>query len=127
MELQIVAKTKGHCTKMKFSIMDFVSKCVQIRRKLQIWSHLLKKSLMENLIFCAVGVFIALSNIQKEPPELFCKRRALKISRYLQKNTVFESILIKQLIFKIATLLKRDLTQAFSCEYSEIFKNINLD
>ena len=36
---------------MKFSIKDFFSKCDQIRRKLQIWSHLLKKSLMENFIF----------------------------------------------------------------------------
>ena len=40
---------------MKFSMKDFSSKCDQIRRKLRIWSHLLKKSLMENLIFCAVG------------------------------------------------------------------------
>ena len=39
--------------KMKFSIKDFFSKCDQIRRKLPIWSHLLKKSLMENFIFCA--------------------------------------------------------------------------
>ena len=39
---------------MKFSIKDLFSKCDQIRRKLQIWSHLLKKSLMENFIFCAV-------------------------------------------------------------------------
>ena len=39
---------------MKFSIKDFFSKCDQIRRKLRIRSHLLKKSLMENLIFCAV-------------------------------------------------------------------------
>ena len=38
----------------KFSINDFFSKCDQIRRKLRIWSHLLKKSLMENFIFCAV-------------------------------------------------------------------------
>ena len=29
--------------KMKFSIKDLFSKCDQIRRKLQIWSHLLKK------------------------------------------------------------------------------------
>ena len=35
---------------MKFSIKDFFSKCDQIRRK----SHLLKKSLMENFIVCAV-------------------------------------------------------------------------
>ena len=39
---------------MKFSIKDFFSKYDQIRRKLRIWSHLLKKSLMENFIFCAV-------------------------------------------------------------------------
>ena len=37
--------------KMKFSIKDFFSKCDQIRRKLRIWSHLLKKSLMENSFF----------------------------------------------------------------------------
>ena len=40
--------------KMKFSIKDFSSKCDQIRRFLRIWPHLLKKSLMENFIFCAV-------------------------------------------------------------------------
>ena len=39
---------------MKFSIKDFFSKRDQIRRKLRIWLHLLKKSLMENVIFCAV-------------------------------------------------------------------------
>ena len=40
--------------KMKFSIKDFFSKYDQIRNFLRIWSHLLKKSLMENFIFCAV-------------------------------------------------------------------------
>ena len=40
--------------KMKFSIKDFFSKCDQVRRKLRIWSHLLKKFLMENFTFCAV-------------------------------------------------------------------------
>ena len=42
--------------KMKFSIKDFFSKCDQIRSFLRIWSHLLKKSIMENFIFCAVLV-----------------------------------------------------------------------
>ena len=37
---------------MKFSMKDFFSKCNQILRKLGIWSYLLKKSLMENFIFC---------------------------------------------------------------------------
>ena len=40
--------------KMKISIMDFFSKCDQIRSFLRIWSHLLKKSLMENFIFCSM-------------------------------------------------------------------------
>ena len=42
--------------KMKFFIKDFFSKCDQIRRELRRWSHLLKKSLMENFIFCAVDL-----------------------------------------------------------------------
>ena len=41
-----------HCTKMKFSVKDFFGKCYQIRSLLRIWSHLLKKPLMENFIFC---------------------------------------------------------------------------
>ena len=46
--------------KMKFSI-DFFSKCDQIRRKLRICSHLLKKSATENLIFCAVQDLLAIT------------------------------------------------------------------
>ena len=40
--------------KMKFSIKDFFSKCDKLRIKLHIWWRLLKKSLMENFIFCVV-------------------------------------------------------------------------
>ena len=39
---------------MKFSINNFFGKCDQIREELWIWSQLLRKSLMENFIFCAV-------------------------------------------------------------------------
>ena len=45
---------------MKFSIKDSVSKYDQIRRELTdeiLNPHLLKKCLMENLIFCAVKVY----------------------------------------------------------------------
>ena len=41
---------------MKFFIKDFFSKCDQMRKRLRIWSHLLKKSLVENFILCAVHV-----------------------------------------------------------------------
>ena len=56
--------------KMKFSIKDFFSNCDQIRRNLRIWSHLMKKSLMENFIFCAVLVVL---NLLKSQPITFSK------------------------------------------------------
>ena len=40
---------------LEFSIKNFISKCDQICRKLRVWSHLLKKSLMENFTFRAVS------------------------------------------------------------------------
>ena len=53
---------------MKFFIKDFFCKCDQIRRKLRIWSNLLKKSLMENFIFGAVyrSIIRVLYNIYDE-------------------------------------------------------------
>ena len=62
--------------KMKFSIKDFFTKYEQIDRKLQIWPHLLKKSLMENFIFCAVVKGSNICIIQRriyDPIELFHK------------------------------------------------------
>ena len=41
--------------KLKFSIKYFFSECDQMRSFLRIWSHLLRKSLMENFILCAVS------------------------------------------------------------------------
>ena len=41
--------------KMKFSIEDFLSKCDRNGRKLRIWSHLLKKSLILKHFLCSVG------------------------------------------------------------------------
>ena len=42
--------------KMKSSIKNFFSKCEHIRIKLRIYSHLLNKSLTENIFFFAVNV-----------------------------------------------------------------------
>ena len=47
-------KSTSFQQKMRFSIKDIFSKCDQIRSFLRIWSHVLKKFLMENFIFCAV-------------------------------------------------------------------------
>ena len=59
---------------MKFSIKDFLSKSDQIRSFLQIWWQLLKKSLMENFIFCAVNFVI-----------LACISHATRLFRLLGK------------------------------------------
>ena len=41
-------------TKLKFSIKNFLSKCDPVSQETTYWTHLLKKSLMENFIFCAM-------------------------------------------------------------------------
>ena len=64
--------------KMNFSFKDFFSKCVQIRSFLRIWSHLLKKSLMENFIFCAV--FIKVRHDRSRRLQMFCNTDVLKNS-----------------------------------------------
>ena len=50
----ILLRSGWHCTKIKFSIKNFFCNCDQILRKLWIWSHLRKKSLIETLIFNAM-------------------------------------------------------------------------
>ena len=48
---------------MKSSIKDFFSKCDQIRSFLRIWSHLLRKFLMENFFFAVHTVEFEQVNI----------------------------------------------------------------
>ena len=52
----VVFHSSKTAQKMEFSMKDFFSKCDQIRRILRILSHLLKKIIMENFIFCAVKI-----------------------------------------------------------------------
>ena len=46
---------------------DFFSKCDQIRGEQRIWSHVLKKSFMENFIFCSVYTLLKKQNFCIEP------------------------------------------------------------
>ena len=67
-ELSWYVKWHRHITtaqKLKFSIKDFFSKCNKIRSFLWIWSHLLKKSLMENFIFWALNFLDSIWFLQK--------------------------------------------------------------
>ena len=54
---------------MKFSAKDFFSKCDQIRRKLRIWSNLLKKYFFGKLHFL-FSIVIMVSNIFGKAPIL---------------------------------------------------------
>ena len=68
--------------KMKFSIKDFSSKCDQIHSKLRIWSQLLKKSLMENIIFlCSDICYFIWANHSQE------------VTRWSAQNDFFEVFL----------------------------------
>ena len=65
--------------KMKFTIKVFSSKCDQIRRKLQIWSHLLEKSSMKNFIFCAVKRVLAAAQCLHDWDKLTYNRDKIKV------------------------------------------------
>ena len=66
--MQIVHKFKPALLqkKMKFFINDFFTKCDKIRRFLRTLSHLLKKSAMENFIFCAVDNMNNINNAYEQ-------------------------------------------------------------
>ena len=68
---------------------------------------------------------------QKQPLEVFCKRRyAEKLCQFHRKTLVLESLFNKNAdlqIFRSTTLLEREPTQVFSCESCEIFKKIDFE
>ena len=77
---------------MKFSIKYFFSKLDQFRNFLRIWSDLLKKSLMENFIFCVV--FISHS----EQVTVVKKRNAqtvFKLTLKTQKNHAIDIVVLQ--------------------------------
>ena len=66
--------------KMKFYIKDFFSKCDQIRRKLWIWSHLLKKSLIANFIsLCSETIEFCFADTYSDPFQTPSMKRVAKI------------------------------------------------
>ena len=75
---------------MKFSIKDFFSKCNQIRSFLRIWSHLLKKSLMENFIFYAVRLLLS-EICARQIYEVFAIKLAETIVYVLRNPTFSET------------------------------------
>ena len=73
--------------KMKFSIKDFFSKCDQIRSFLGIWSYLVKKSLMKNVIFFVVfseNSYLLIDSY-KSLCQVYLDKRSLKIWHWSAK------------------------------------------
>ena len=110
---------------MKISINDFFSKYDKIRSFLRIWSHLLKKSLMEKFIFSAVldeynaklllklsWRFSVFSICRSSHPKVLCKKGVLvNFAKFARKH------LSQSLLNKFSGL------EVFSCEFCKISKN----
>ena len=81
--------------KMKFSIKDFFSRCGQIRRRLWIWSHSLKKSLMKTSFFMQWKMCTYLFLAYRVRPFFFIKsaREALCVIRQFLPANIFEIFL----------------------------------
>ena len=75
---------------MKFFSKDIFSKFDQIRWKLRIWSHLLKKYFMENFIFCAVNKLgiCALLRILRNLSTLYQEVLLISIKSMFQETKV---------------------------------------
>ena len=98
---------------MKFCIKDFFNKCDQIYIFLWIWLHLLKKSLMESFIFCAVvlreKIYLKL---------VFFIMSQLCFSYFAEQRLVFSSNSPKKKLFILPLSLRE------KCPYSEFFLSI---
>ena len=90
---------------MKLLIKDFFSKCDQIRRSLAIWSHLLKKSLMENFIFCAVYDLEEYAIHCKLPANLVIFSNALFIQLILLLFVSYYLVFTKDVAVKLRSYL----------------------
>ena len=84
--------------KMKFSIKDFFSKCHQTCSLLRIWSHLLKKTLMENFVFYAALFGNAYSGVLHTIFNLKNLIAKLSYFKNLEGPTVIDHILTNHTI-----------------------------
>ena len=76
--------------KMKFSIKDFFSKCLNMQQ-LRIWSHLPKTSFMENFIFFAVEnqKYLKYFRANGSPPEILAQTpETFQYSATISKDSV---------------------------------------
>ena len=104
---KIFRKHLTYCTaqKMKFSIKDFFS--------MRIWSRLLKKSLLENFIFCAVLMNMLI--LELTGLLFLLKMLVLYLIKFQER---FNNLLVIKIKYQIYLQLKHD---SFICGYSFFF------
>ena len=104
-------KTDNTTRKSRFSIKYFFSKCDKIRSFLRIWSHLLKKSLLDFLYtFCAVNDFCGGLTIHENV-----------ILEYLELRPLFTSLHRVLIIFCNYVLRAIQQTNNFSLILTKLF------
>ena len=88
-------RLNSRCANMKFSIKVFFGKCDQIRRKLQMESHKLKKFLMENFL-CSVKTSVITGNVKFRLHNVLADyKEAIVITCHLKKSYIEIKKLIK--------------------------------
>ena len=85
---------------MKFRIKDLSSKCDQIRMKLRIWSHLLKKSLMKNFIFVQSCLTLETKYVD-DPLRFFVTKSILEKQCNLRKPSFWCYLDIKSILWNV--------------------------
>ena len=100
----IVTIFRFQCTKNQ----DFFSKCDQIRSFLRIWSNLLKKSLMENFIFCAMFKPDNIESTKYIHKQIICSKTAVQtfFKNCRKVSETSQDKLIKSKCLLPASLLK---------------------
>ena len=99
--------------KMKFPTEDFFSKCDQIRSFLRIWSHLLKKSLMENFFCAAISstqnmVSLKLLTFYPKDTRVFCKNLVVILSSWHHLRRLFcKENVLRNFSFNLVISLKK--------------------
>ena len=116
---------------MKFSVKGLSSKCEQIRRKLQIWSHLLKKSLMKTFTFSIFNdyVYIILPNIFQA---YITPQNVVEVSGNLKRivnnstlNDVSDIALVTNVVEKIIGFLRQvQKNESEVCFYQDLLSDI---
>ena len=112
---------------MKFFIKDFFSKCDQTRSYLRIWSHLLKKWLMENLIFCAVYTVMEVSYYETLYFAIclnmamfghICRNMAIFIQRVVPYSLKIQRAYLGFCQTSMMDFLRKQLT-TYNCQYTK--------